>query len=138
MIGKKLFIGVEQVTGKQKTDTLLLVRSGGMRGAQIWINDEHSNSFKFTMNPIMKHSCLKCTNWKRMWWQFREVNSWRNKENEIKTKGRTYSKVVANESDDSIEMPKIKKKSASKLMAKRKSSNKTMELLEAMNEMQKM
>ena len=56
----------------------------------------------------------------------------------ITTKGRKYSKVFMSELDDSIETRKIKKKSAGKPKAKKKSQNQKMQLLEAMNEMKKM
>ena len=44
--GKKLFVGVDQGTGKCKNETLLIVGSRGMYEAQIWINNEHMKSFK--------------------------------------------------------------------------------------------
>ena len=56
----------------------------------------------------------------------------------VVTKGRKYSKVVINESDNSIENPNIKRKSESKPKAKSKNSNQTVETLETMTKMQQM
>ena len=55
----------------------------------------------------------------------------------VAIKGRKHSKVVAKESEDSIEIPKIKMKRVKKQKEKSKALNKTMEFLEVMVEIQK-
>ena len=88
---------------------LLLVAPSRTRDEQILINEEYAKSFKVcneteyeTCVPQMQHAVKKNSEKldKELVAEIKEMAS--------VNKGRKYSKFVSNESDDSIEIPKIK------------------------------
>ena len=117
--GTIFFTGVEQGSGKYSGDTLLLVRPSRMREAQIWLNENYGKTLKICNETEYETFVPQIQQNER---ENREKSD-KELANEKKAMsvisiGRKYSKVVVNESDNSIETPKRKASTTKKTRKK--------------------